>query len=406
MSHGITPSERFVSAFCERSFLRLWTHPNPRGKKGKELCDCLIVCGCHVVIISVKENAYKDTGDDTGRLRWEKMAIEKSASQIWGAERWLETVDEIQRVDGRRISLPQKSVRRYHRVSISLGGRGQVPIKWGDLGNGFVHVCDEFSVGAVFGALDTIIDFVRFLDASEKLVRSDVATVSDGGGIEDLVAFYLLNNYSFEFHPDLPDGPGMVVFDSGIWEDFHESPEYKQIQDEFKNSYVWDKLIELYADDLLSGGMFDMHSKQVTDNEMALVAMALQPRGHRAVLGEAFLEFLQRPEQKVASRVVGGFSETAFVFLAGSSSDRESRSQELVLRCLVIRGILEGVKTVVGVATDRPGTSSIGYSSEISYVHFPEWTKDLEERVEQIQARLGYFVDASWTKNQRFNVDL
>ena len=109
----MTPSEKFVASLCERSFLRLWTHPNPKGKKNKELCDCLIVCGPHIVIISVKECGYKNTGDKTGWERWEKVAIEKSASQIWGAERWLQTVDKVLRHDGRWVSLPAKAERRY-----------------------------------------------------------------------------------------------------------------------------------------------------------------------------------------------------------------------------------------------------------------------------------------------------
>src|SRR4030095_11317199 len=66
-----------------------------------ELCDCLVVCGPHGVIISVKDNKYRATDDATGWERWTKAAIEKSASQIWGAERWLESADKVERHDGR-----------------------------------------------------------------------------------------------------------------------------------------------------------------------------------------------------------------------------------------------------------------------------------------------------------------
>ncbi len=398
MTHGLTPSEKFVAALCERSFLRLWTHPNPKGKNNKELCDCLIVCGLHIVIISVKECAYKDTGDKTGWKRWEKAAIEKSASQIWGAERWLQTVDQVVRHDGRRITLPAKAERKYHRISVSLGGRGFVPIKWGDLGNGFIHVCDEHSVGVVFSTLDTITDFVEFLGASEALIRSGVQLLFDGGGIEDLVAFYLSNRRSFDFSADSDDQPDEVILRDDLWKGFYKSEAYKTMQEEFKNSYIWDRLIEYYAGDLLTDGMFDMHSKKVTDNELALVTMALQPRGYRAVLAEAFMEFLQNPGLKVASRATKGYADTAFVFLIGKSSDRDYRARELSLRCLVIRGRLPGVTTVVGIATDRPGTSEIGYSSDIVYIHIPEWTAENETRVVGIQADLGYFQSAQWSK--------
>ena len=398
MAHGVTPSERFVASICERSFLKLWTHPNPKGKNNKELCDCLIVCGPHIIIISVKECEYKDTGDKTGWERWEKAAIAKSASQIWGAERWLHAVDQVVRYDGRRISLPDTTERRYHRISVSLGGKDQVPLKWGDLGNGFVHVCDEHSVGVVFGALDTITDIVDFLDASEALITSGVRLLFSGGGIEDLVALYIIHGRSFEILDDSNKQPDMLILDNDLWRGFHESEDYKAIQDDFKDSYIWDRLIEYYANDLLNDGMFDMHSKEVTDNELALVTMALQPRSYRVVLAEAFMEFLQKPELKVASRAAKGYLDTAFVFLIGKSLESEDRIRELALRCLVIRGRLPGVTTVVGIATDRPGTSKIGYSSGIVYIHMPEWTAEMEKNVAGIQADLGYFQNAQWTK--------
>lgn len=399
MVHGITPSEKFVASLCERTFLRLWTHPNPKGKKGKELCDCLIICGPHIVIISVKEIEYKDTGDKIGWERWVRTAIEKSGSQIWGAERWLDTVDEIVRHDGRTITLPKRDERQYHRISVSLGGRGHVPLAWGDLGNGFVHVCDEYSVGAVFGALDTITDFVEFLKASEDLVTTGVQLLFAGGGIEDLVALYMMYGHSFNILPDSDQQPTMLVLEDDLWEGFSESDEFKAIQSDLSDSYKWDHLIELYATDLLTNGMFDMHSKEVTQNELALVTMALQPRGHRANLAESFIEFFENPELKIASRVVQGHNNTAFVFLVGKSSDREARSQELILRCLVVRGRVPNITTVVGIATDRPGMSDIGYSSDIAYLHMPEWSAENEEHVKGIQAELGYFQNAKWAKH-------
>ena len=82
MASGLTPSERFVSDLCTRSFLQLWTHPNPKGKKKKELCDCLIVCGPHIVIISVKECTYKDTGNKTGWERAQKRNTKISRSNL------------------------------------------------------------------------------------------------------------------------------------------------------------------------------------------------------------------------------------------------------------------------------------------------------------------------------------
>ena len=391
MPVGLTRSERFVSQLCERSFLELWTHPNPIGKKGKELCDCLIVCGPHIIIISVKETEYKDTGDATGWERWLRAAIKKSAGQIYGAERWLNDSDEVIRYDGRIVTLPPKSDRIYHRVSVSLGAKQEVPIKWGDFGNGFVHVCDEKSVGIVFSALDTITDFVEFLAESEAFVSGNNKVVFIGSGIEDLVAIFIQNGYSFANFTGNSDEADMMILNGGIWDSFASSDGFKECAKRFEGSYRWDALIKSYAKDLLTNGMFDMHSKSVTNDQHVLIEMALQPRDTRAQLSEAFFAILGNPELKVRSRLVLGFGGTAFVFLIAPSSDRESRVHELGLRCLVVQCKQPDTQRVVGIATDQPGSSKIGYSSDLVYIDLPDINQEMIDKATEIQKELRYF---------------
>ena len=162
--------------------------------------------------------------------------------------------------------------------------------------------------------------------------------------------------------------------------------------------YFWDKLIEHFIGDLLTDGMFEYGANQVTDSQHALIQMAFQPRSHRANLVDAFSEILQKPELKIAARVVLAHQNTAFVFHLGPSSDREARVQELGLRCLVVRGRLPDVKIVVGISRDKLGPSVDGYSHDIVYVDIPEWDDDFEEQVNKIQKELGYFENASWAK--------
>jgi hypothetical protein len=162
------------------------------------------------------------------------------------------------------------------------------------------------------------------------------------------------------------------------------------------SSYSWDRLIEHVVSDLLTGGLFDMHSKQVTTDEQALVEMARQPRGYRATLSDAFLQFLSPACANVAARLAIGANATAFVFVAGDHGEREARSSELALRCLVVRGRLKGVTTVVGIATDRPQPGRRGHSSDILYLHVPQWSEEDSLRVANIQADLGYFKNMHW----------
>lgn len=396
MSTGLTPSERLVNDLSANSFLRLWTHPNPVGKGGKELCDCLVVCGPHIIIISVKEIEYRDTGDAVGWERWQKAAIEKSVQQIRGAERWLRVADKVIRHDGREIALPPKMERRFHRLTVSLGGRGKVPLKWGDFGHGFVHLLDEYSLKATFGELTTITDFVRYLAAAESVLERGARPVFIGAGAEDLLALYVQDGDDFGmFDPDTGE-PALALVHEGIWEALTKDPAYLARNRDLESSYAWDKLIEHFTSDLLTAGMFDMFRKEVTQNELALVAMALQPRGHRANLADAFLDFLLAKRKPVAARVIVADNRTAFVFTARDSADREIRARELMLRCLVVRGRCHAVQTVVGIATDRPTLGKRGHSSDIIYLHMPEWDPAENSKIDAIQADLGYFKNTKW----------
>ena len=106
----------------------------------------------------------------------------------------------------------------------------------------------------------------------------------------------------------------MIVLSEGIWSTLKASEEFESMKVDLEQSYVWDRLIELLSNDLLSGQMFDMHSQEVTDNELALVTMALEPRLNRAVLAEAWLEFLQNPGLKSAARMIQGRMGHAYVW--------------------------------------------------------------------------------------------
>lgn len=146
--------------------------------------------------------------------------------QIWGASRWLRSADTFHRGDGREITLPPHHDRKFHRITVSLGSRGQVPLKWGDLGHGFVHLFDEESLVAAFDELDTITDFVGYLSAVESFSENGGQPIFDGGGAEDLVALYRYNGSSFGMAG--PDGEmaGLAVITRGIWQSYAASPEY------------------------------------------------------------------------------------------------------------------------------------------------------------------------------------
>ena len=190
----------------------------------------------------------------------------------------------------------------------------------------------------------------------------------------------------------------MLIFGDNIWKSFSENGELNEMKNELSISYNWDDLIEYFSDKLLSGKILDLYNSKLIEkvekehnNQFALAEMALQPRGYRANLAEAFKDFLYQPEHKYSSRCVIGYNGTAFVFSFGSSDNRTARRNELALRCLIVRGRWQNVTTVVGISTDRPEPEMEEASEDIVYLDIPVWTDELEKTVEDAQAKFGYF---------------
>jgi hypothetical protein len=53
-SDGVNDSERLLADLCEKSFLKLWSYPNPFKDDRKELCDLLAVFENHVFIFLIE----------------------------------------------------------------------------------------------------------------------------------------------------------------------------------------------------------------------------------------------------------------------------------------------------------------------------------------------------------------
>jgi hypothetical protein len=287
-----------------------------------------------------------NSGDiSTDWKRWRKRAIDSSAKQIYGAERWIEGAPNVIRSDGSvGIRLPEKKNRRIHRVAIALGDQGETPIKFGDLGKGFVHVFDKISLNIIMGELDTIEDFVEYLSAKERLYLSGKKTLFHGGE-EDLLALYLHKGRQF------PDEFDVLVVDDNLWQGFKENEAYKAKKEADEISYAWDRLIEILCRDILHCNL--EFGPELNVSEIAVRTMARENRFGRRLLGKSFVEFYELARQKkVRSRMALGNSNTTYVFLGmPHGEDRAYRKAELGGRCLVARGLNEDRDTVIGLAT-------------------------------------------------------
>ncbi len=382
-----TPSEELVVRLSQRSFLSLWTYPNPVGKNGKELCDVLVVCDPHVIVFSVKECGVTNSGNiGVDWERWRKRAITESVEQIHGAERWIETAKDVVTAGGKAgLSFPDLSSRQIHRIAVAFGSKGKVPFQMGDFGKGFVHIFDELSLDRVMNELDTITDFTRYLRDKENVLNSG-NSITITGGEEDLLAIYLHRGRQFPIAYDY------IEVGNDLWDGFTAGKEYKNKQSANANSYMWDGLIETFHNDLATRGLEFGNSLETVDAITRI--MAREDRFSRRVLGKDFYRFMEltsSDKKRVRSRMTASPSGILYVFLAcPRRTERKDRHKELSLRCFVARGLNPKCKTVIGLATERYEAKE-GFSLDAFCLEKPDWTEEDQKKLVYIQNELGFF---------------
>jgi hypothetical protein len=385
----VNKSEEFVFKICQGTFLSLWSYANPlRKDRCRELCDILVVCHPHVVILSVKERSPAQSGDiNTDWDRWTKQAVEGSRKQIYGAERELQQMTHVVKADrSEGLPLPPVNERRIHRVAVALGSNGEVPIASGDHGKGFVHVFEEVAFTTLLCELDTITDFLGFLETKEQWILRGRRVVTFGE--EDLLALYLGNGRSF------PEQATMLHLDEDLWKAFSSRPEFLAKKEADHVSYVWDRLIEYVSGDVLATTA--QTEGQIGSSELALRVLARESRFSRRTLAQALTKFLiHAQEQKVrSSMIVQSPSGIFYVFLTTLPSvTRAERIDELTIRCFVARGKFQNTMTVIGIATEVPGLSDLSDLSSVDVLLYekPEWTEEDQKNFEFIQRTDGPF---------------
>jgi len=381
-------AELFVQELSKNIFLSMWGCPNPQGKeKGKELCDFLVVCDPNVIIFSVKEIEFNDSGNpQLSANRWRKKAIDDSVKQLYGAERFIKGSTRVITGNGKDwLLLPELSARKIFRIAVALGSKGQAPISSMNFGKGFVHVFDEISFMVIMQELDTINDFVDYLKAKEELFERKTALTLLGAE-EDLIAIYLHKGRSFPVST-----VDVVVIDRGMWQDFLKKPEYLRKKEEDKISYAWDQLIETFCKDFYNGNLEVGGS--LDEIEETFRVMARENRFNRRLLAKNYMDLLVNGKaQSIRARKLQSPSKVVYIFsIYPKGEDRQYRRADLGNRCFVARGITPGCDTVIGIATEAY-EGKPGFSLDAFYFYRPIWTEEDQSYIEKMQKEFNYFV--------------
>lgn len=393
----------------------MWSYVNPQGKRpDKELCDILVICDPHVIVISVKECEFKgaefaDTptdldgstcdvvdGDPRHRPdpykvacdRWTRKAVDESISQINGAIRVLNKIDMVLQKDGSPcLPLPPLERRVYHRIAIAIGAKEYVPLTSSAEEGEMVEVWDEVTFCHILRYLNTITDFSDYLVAKKRFFESQERLLIMTEGEEDLLAFYLSHNGSF------PKKTDCLIIEGGCWEKLQRKPEFRRKTKADAISYIWDDLIETVT----SGGCVPQHTKSVggANMEQALRTMAKECRYDRRNLSKSLQEFLQSAKTGgCRARLCRAQSLTIYLFFVyDSDSTMDERQGELFCRCLSAISVVPDAHTVVGIGLNIPGSPPAEGSNIILCQISCEgtWPDETLAQSQEVREKCGYF---------------
>lgn len=387
----MTKSEKFVADLCNMSFLPFWSFPSPIGKKGKELCDLLVVCENIIIIISVKDITISKHEDETIVYeRWVKKAILESVSQIYGAERFLRNEDIVELKNStHKIKLPPKEKRVIYRIAIAFGSKPHFPLPMGHFEGGYVSVFDEKSTVTILKELDTLTDFTRYLDAKQKFSENNTIMLPNE---IDFLALYLQTGLVFEVQENI------VLAGDNLWDDYVKSEEYRKWKTDIEISYVWDIMIQSF---FLNNVKPEISNQKRDDLERAIRLINLEPRINRIELGLILENMLK---SGVKARMLNPFGDAkhTYVFMPLNDKNWNLKEAELGLRCIIARAEFPTAEKIIGIAIGKVSNEEITF--DVHYLDIPEIDENFIKNAESIKNELGFFknIRQTYSKDMRY----
>ncbi|KVT58063.1 SEC-C metal-binding domain-containing protein [Burkholderia ubonensis] len=433
--NGVTATERLLTEFCERSFLKLWSYPNPYKDDGHELCDLLAVFGDTVFIFFDRENALPEAPDKDPQVlwdRWKRNVIDRQVRTAHGAERYIRSGRPIF-LDAKRekpfpISFDQdKAV--IHKIIVAHGAKeacerasqqniyGSLAITYMETDGGPthpfhieidkrnpVHVLDSHNMPIVLRELDTVNDFKAYLD--EKVRAAAAFDYMSYCGEEDLLGHYLLNyDAATQRHVIGPKEKGQfngVMIGEGEWHDFVQTDLYKNTKNEDRISYFWDELIQRTCQNSLDGTLGG--NSDIARGKSAIYEMVKEPRFMRRGLAAKMLTAVERfPDTGPFARQVTFLASfepnVGYVLLQLRAPDafrsepdyREKRQTLLEIACGVAKNKFPHLVKVIGIGIDAPKFSGGDVAEDFILMPCETWPEEMKAHYEELNQEWNFF---------------
>jgi hypothetical protein len=237
-------------------------------------------------------------------------------------------------------------------------------------------------------------------------------------GEEEMLAGYLatgiMTNGNYDFEPPRKKKAekfGRLTV-QGEWSAYLRSDAYFGKMMAEQKSQTWDRLINLFTENVLAGTSVSVLGAEstVTMSERGLRFMAMESRFSRWMLGEAVegaLRMAMKLKQDRYARVIfptqaSADPKLAYVIMVlafptdleakggwkgGYEQYRETRAKMLEAYCLVVLSQNRNLNTAVGVALDAHSsqTGRRGGSEDLYAIRIDDWTPELEAEAAQLR---------------------
>src|SRR3990167_8479374 len=436
-SSGVTVTEKMLAEFCEQSFLKLWSYPNPHKDDGHELCDLLAVFGDTVFIFFDRESELPEPSKKDRQVlweRWKRNVIDRQVRTAHGAERYIRS--------GRSIFLDAKREKPFpvpfdkdkavvHKIIVAHGAKeaceqaspqnvyGSLAITYTETDGGPthpfhieidkhnpVHVLDSHNMPIVLRELDTVSDFSAYLD--EKARASAAFDYLSYCGEEDLLGHYLVNyDAATKRHVIGPKGKdrgnfnGVMIGEGEGW-DFVQTRSEEQTKNEDRISYFWDKLIQRTCQNSLEGTLGG--NSNIACGESAIYEMVKEPRFMRRALSERILRAVERfPDTGLFSRQVTFLPSfepnVGYVLLQlrvpeefrAAADFREKRQTLLEIACGAAKNKFPNLVKVIGIGVEAPKFSGGTVAEDFILMPCETWPDERKTYYEELNREWNFF---------------
>jgi hypothetical protein len=443
-SRGVTVTERLLAEFCDKSFLKLWSYPNPLKDDGDEFCDLLAVFEDHVFIFFDRENRQlADANKDPLVLweRWKRNTVDAQVRTAHGAERYLRSGRVVYLDKELSVSFPiqiDPATMIVHKIIVAHGAKEACEAfsgqnVYGSLGVAYsnvpvdspfpfiinldklnpVHVFDSHNLPIIFDELDTVTDLARYFAAKIAAINNFDYLIYCGE--EDLLAHYYSNfDEATKAHFIGSRDPSLnaVLIGEGEWKAFVGHAAYQRKKEADRVSYVWDELIQQTAENALEGRL--LGNPSFLRGESALHEMAREPRFWRCALSEHILQSIgnfptsDQPAVRHVSLMPSSHAGKAYVFLQLKVSEvhdhdnnyynnvyRPKRGELLEIACGAAKNHSPELSTIVGIAIDAPKYAGKWNPEDFLLRDCRDWSDERRQHYERANENWNFFTSES-----------